>query len=301
MNLRSIDLNLLVILDALLDEAHVSRAAARLALSQPATSSALDRCRFVFKDRLLERHGASMKLTAKAQALRAPLKDALASLSRVVDTPSPDLKTLTRIVRVAMADAPAASIVAGAYTRLRQSAPGVTLVVVPWHSAGDALHALEQADIDLALSVIPPVSGNLRRSQLLTEDYVVAMRRSHPAAARFDLDKWLDHPHVLVSSRGETRGALDEALLKHRRSRRVAMVVPSFLLAMQLLDHSDCIAMLPRRSIDAASRKRLAVFEPPIAVEGFAMHIAWHARSDDDLAVGHVAEVLRHELLNGGA
>ena len=106
---------------------------------------------------------------------------------------------------------------------------------------------------------------------------------------------------MLVSSRGETRGALDEALLKHGRSRRVAVVVPSFLLATQLLDHSDCIAMLPRRSIDAASRKRLAVFEPPIAVEGFAMHIAWHARSDDDIAVGHVAQALRHELLGAGA
>jgi len=297
MNLRAVDLNLLVILDALLDEAHVSRAAIRLSLSQPATSSALDRCRFLFKDRLLERHGSAMKLTPKAHALRSPLKDALSGLSRVVDAPIVDLKTVERTVRVAMADMPAARIVVGVHAQLRKTAPGITLVVLPWQSADNALRGLEHADIDLALSVIPPVGKDLRRTELLTADYVVAMRRGHPAAARFDLEAWITHPHVLVSSRGDTRGPLDEALLQHGLTRRVAVVVPSFLVALQLLDRSDCIAMLPRQSISAQQRSRLAIFEPPIAVEGFAMHIAWHARSDGDVAVGHVAQAIRTALL----
>ena len=106
MNLRSIDLNLLVILDALLDEAHVSRAAARLNLSQPATSSALDRCRHLFGDPLLERGKGGMRLTARAQALRDPLKNLLAGIAAVVDAPEDPLAAIRQTVRIITADHP---------------------------------------------------------------------------------------------------------------------------------------------------------------------------------------------------
>ena len=105
MNLRSIDLNLLVVLDALLDEAHVSRAAQRVALSQPATSSALERCRYLFKDPLLVRSTGLMKLTPKAQSLRAPIKQALQGVVSVFKAPDIDLRALSGNVRVGLADA----------------------------------------------------------------------------------------------------------------------------------------------------------------------------------------------------
>ena len=106
MNLRSIDLNLLVVLDALLDEAHVSRAAARLNLSQPATSSALDRCRHLFGDPVLERGKGGMQLTPKAEALRDPLKNLLVGIAAVVDAPEEQLSEIRQTVRITTADHP---------------------------------------------------------------------------------------------------------------------------------------------------------------------------------------------------
>ncbi|MDB5932421.1 MAG: LysR family transcriptional regulator [Polaromonas sp.] len=296
MNLRAIDLNLLVVLDALLDEAHVSRAAQRISLSQPATSSALERCRHLFKDPLLVRSAGLMKLTPKAQALRAPVKQALQGVVSVFEAPAFDLKALSQNVRVGLADALLVGLLVPLHKKLQKTAPNLSISYLPWHSASDELRRLEQGELDLAVSVIPAVGGNFRRIELLHEHYVVAMRKRHPAAAAFSLDAWLAYPHVVVSSRGDTRGALDEALLPSGRARRVSVVVPSFLAVMPLLESTDYIALLPSRCILPAHRSKLAVFEPPLKVEGFSLHLAWHQRRDADPAVQHVAQLLRQVI-----
>ena len=122
------------------------------------------------------------------------------------------------------------------------------------------------------------------------------MRSGHPASRRFDLERWLAHPHVLVSGQGETRGALDEVLLMRGRQRRVGMVVPTFGMVIPLLLEADLIAMLPSRCVPKERPKRLAVFEPPLPVPGFTMHMAWHQRRDADPAVRHVAAQLRERI-----
>lgn len=293
MNLRSVDLNLLVVLDVLLDEAHVSRAAERLGLSQPAASSALDRCRHLFSDPLLTRGRGGMRLTPRAEALRGPLKTLLAQTAYVLDPPEPDLATLRQTVRIVMSDFPA-SVVAGAmHRRLSQTAPGIDLVIEPWVGAGAAREALDRGAADLAVSVFPEPDQSLHRETLLQESYLVMMRKGHAAAAGFSLASWLAHPHVLVSGRGQTRGALDEALAARGLSRRVGIVVPSFLMVPPLLEDTDLIALLPSRCVPAGAEARFAVFEPPVAVEGFPLHLAWHSRRDRDAGVRHVAAVVR--------
>jgi DNA-binding transcriptional LysR family regulator len=296
MNLRSIDLNLLVVLDALLDEAHVSRAAERLGLSQPAASSALERCRHLFRDPLLKRGRGSMTLTPKAQALRAPVKRLLADVVAVLDPPKIALADLRQTVRIVMSDLPAAVVAGSLHRRLAATAPGIDVVIEPWTGANAALDALGTGSADLALSVFPEPDEMYRRETLLHETYVVMMRRDHPAAKNFDLDNWLAYPHVLVSGRGQTRGALDEALAAHGRSRRIAIVVPSFLIVPSLLEGSELIVMLPSRCVPKDSATRFAVFEPPIPVEGFPLHLAWHARRDGDDGVQHVAGIIRASL-----
>jgi len=293
MNLRSVDLNLLVVLDALLDEAHVSRAADRLGLSQPAASSALDRCRHLFGDPLLERGRGLMRLTPKAEALREPLKNVLAELSAVLDPPKVDLKTLRQAVRIVMADHPATIIAGPLLERLARSAPGIDLILQPWHSATAALDSLAKGTTDLATSVFPVIDPSFRRKDLLQERYLVVMRKGHPAAKGFDLDRWLAYPHVLVSGRGEARGALDDALARQGRTRRIGIVVPSFLMVPALLTGSNLIAMLPSRCLPAKPERTFAIFEPPIAVEGFPLHLAWHVRRDQDPGVQHVASVIQ--------
>jgi DNA-binding transcriptional LysR family regulator len=164
---------------------------------------------------------------------------------------------------------------------------------MPWHGAADVTERLARGDVDLAVSVLPPLGSQFHRIELLHETYVVAMRKGHPAADAFSLDAWLSYPHILVSGRGDTHGALDEALAAFGRSRRVGLVMPSFLMVPPTLESSDMIALLPRHCLPVDHEGRLAVFEPPIRVEGFPLHIAWHKRRDGDVAVQHVAELVR--------
>lgn len=296
MNLRAIDLNLLVILDALLDEAHVTRAAERIGLSQPAASSALERCRHLFGDALLLRGRGRMRLTPKARALQAPVKDLLAQMVALLDPPTPELSTLRQTVRLVTAELPPELLAGGLYARLAASTPGITLAIMPWHGATAALAGLAQGEADLAVSVFPAVETGFVRRELLRERYVVAMRRDHPAAEGFDVERWLAFPHVLVSGRGETYGALDEALALEGCKRHVGLVVPSFLSVPPLLLGSDLIALLPSRVLPAEGRERFALREPPIPVPGFPLHIAWHRRSEGDPGVRHVAGLIE-ELL----
>lgn len=296
MNLRAVDLNLLVILDALLDEAHVSRAAERVGLSQPAASSALERCRHLFGDPLLLRGRGRMRLTAKAQALRQPLCDVLAGVTSLLDAPAPDLKSLSQTVRVMTAELPPALVTGSVYERLRQTAPGLTLAILPWQGAQATLDALAQGRADLAISVFPAIDADFSRRELLREHYVVAMRKDHPARVGFDLDRWLAFPHVLVSGRGETHGPLDEALARLGHRRHIGLVVPSFLSVPPLLLASELIALLPSRTLPPEEADRFVAFEPPIAVEGFPLHLAWHRRSERDPAVQHVARLIEAVL-----
>lgn len=290
MNLRSLDLNLLVILDALLDEAHVSRAADRLGLSQPATSAALQRCRDLFRDELLERGRGTMHLTPKAESLRAPLKSLLSDLSELVDPPEVPLAEIRQTLRITTADYPALLVVAPLQQQLQRSAPGIDLVIQPWSSAEAARAALIDGGTDLAISVFPAAEDDLHREEIMTEHYVVTMRAKHPAAKAFDLKTWLAYPHILVSGRGDTRTPFDADLASRHLSRRIGLVVPNFQMVSAVLRGSNMIAMLPSRI--AADFSGLISFPPPIEVSGFTLHLAWHRRRAKDTALRHVATIL---------
>jgi DNA-binding transcriptional LysR family regulator len=290
MNLRLLDLNLLVVLDALLDEAHVSRAADRLGLSQPAASAALQRCRHLFGDALLERGRGTMYLTPKADALRAPLKSLLAGVADLVDSPEVPLRELRQTLRITMADYPALFVIAPLQRELQRSAPGLDLVIQPWHGADAARTALVDGASDLAISVFPAADDDLHREELLVEHYLVVMRAAHPAVQAFDLEAWLAYPHILVSGRGDTRTPVDAELAARGLSRRVGLVVPNFQMVPPLLRGSDMIAMMPSRVM--SDLEGFATFAPPIPVSGFALHLAWHTRRAKDAALQHVAAIL---------
>jgi len=295
MNLRAVDLNLLVVLDALLDEAHVSRAANRIGLSQPAMSNALERCRYLFKDPLLERGQGGMQPTPKAESLREPLKNLLAEISSILNPPQIDLSTIRQSVSVLLPDMSSRILLKPLQDELARTAPGVMLVVQPWRGAAAALELLAKGKVDLAVSVFPDIEEPFRRVELFFEQYRVVMRKTHPAARHFTLDQWLAYPHVVVSGRGDTKGNLDEVLQKHGRTRQVGIVVPSFLVVPSLLNDSDLIAMLPSRCTPDDDLA-FACFDPPLAVTGFPLHLAWHKRRDHDPAIQHVASLIQEIL-----
>ncbi|AGT10996.1 LysR family transcriptional regulator [Paracoccus aminophilus] len=294
MNLRSLDLNLLVILDALLDEAHVSRAADRLGLSQPATSAALQRCRHLFYDELLERGRGTMRLTARAESLRAALKSLLAGVGDLIDPPEVPLAEIRQTLRIAMADYPALFVTGPLQCALAGTAPGLDLVIQPWLGGEAARAALVDGTTDIAISVLPGEDADIHREELLSEHYIIAMRPGHPAIAGFDFDGWLAYPHILVSGRGDARSPLDAELARLGRSRRIGLVVPSFGMVPDLLRGSDMIAMLPSRVMPAAPD--LIARPVPIPVSGFPLHLAWHRRRAKDRALRHVADLLAEIL-----
>lgn len=208
-----------------------------------------------------------------------------------------DLSLLKRRVRILMADYPAAMAVPHLLRALHTSAPNLDLAIQPWTDAAHATQALEQGDVDIAIAVFPKLPPAIQRRVVLQERYVVAMRQHHPAAQRLTLTQWLSYPHLLVSGNGAMRDALDETLAMQGMTRRVGMVVPSFTMVPSLLVNSDLIAMLPIHCVPKPTDKQegaLACFRPPLQVAELPMHLVWHRRADDDLAVQHVAHTLEN-------
>ncbi|MFV8820021.1 LysR family transcriptional regulator [Haliea sp. E17] len=292
MNIREVDLNLLVILDALLQEAHVSRAARRVGLSQPAASSALDRCRRLFDDPLLLRSGGGMELTPRALHLREELKPLLAGIRAVLEVDSHPLSELRQTLRISMSDSLLPLVASPLIRHLAEIAPAVNLVFTTWFGPGRALDSLAGGEVDLAISQFPGAGASIHTQVISHEDYAVVMRRDHPAANGFDLDKWLQWPHVLVSGRGENFSAIDQVLAAVGRTRRVSVVVPNFVVVPSLLLDSDLLATLPSNSIAEHYRSRLLEFRPPVDLSRYALHLAWHTRSQSDPLVQHVAGFL---------
>ncbi|MGX0975850.1 DNA-binding transcriptional LysR family regulator [Roseovarius sp. MBR-51] len=300
MNLRGIDLNLLVVLDALLDEAHVSRAAHRLNMSQPAVSSALQRCRDLFGDPLLERGRGGMTRTSLAQSLRAPLRSILSEVDSLLDRGDVPLDRIERVVRITTADDPAAMLACPLIEEIARTAPGITIVFKPWQGQEAVTRDILDGATDIAIAVLDREIENVEIQKLLDVDYVVAMRRGHPAADAFTLDTWLAWPHVVVSGRGDLRTPLDAQLAASGRRRRVGLTVSSFQLVPRVLAETDLIAMLPRQSVATQAEFDLMLHQPPVPVDGFPLHLAWHARQNHDTVVQHVVEVIRAVFRRAG-
>ena len=260
-------------------------------------SNALARCRELFADPLLVKAGAGMKLTAMAQSLRQPLKNALAGLDAVFEPEAPALVSLQAKIRIGMADALLSAAAAPLQRELQQSAPGISLIYLPWRGGSEMQQQLVNDTMDIAISVLPTPVFGLRRQELAIEHYRVVMRRGHPAASDFSLDQWLAYPHVVVSPRGDSRGTLDDVLLRLGRERHIGLVLPSFATALHVVARTDLIAMVPSRSLaDNDDAARLAIFAPPVAVESFPLHLAWHERNDTNPAHAHVRALLRDVL-----
>jgi DNA-binding transcriptional LysR family regulator len=265
MNLVSVDLNLLVALEALIAEGHVGRAARRIGRSQPAVSHALRRLRDLLGDPLLVRIGPRMELTPRAVALKESLPDALERVRSLLATESFDPATSVRRFLVVMHDHLADLIVPDVVRRMHRDAPGVRLDVLPWQSPF-SMKPEQLRSIDFCISCSLDDLPGFDRSPLFTDTESVVVRRGHPAASRLKtLRGFLGASHVAVVGRGKAHDPVDAWLREEGAERRIALVVPSYLQALHAAATTDLVAFVPTRVAQTLGpRLSLTVLRPPI-------------------------------------
>jgi len=283
-NIKKVDLNLLAVLDALLDEHNVTRAAARLGYTQPTISGMLARLRDLFGDPLFVRTQRGLLPTPRAQALAVPLKQLLADSHRLVTREIFDPANAKVTFSISSNDYMQHALLAPFVKVLRSEARQVRLAIAPAIIEGLG-GALARGQIDLAVTIPEFAMSDLRSRLLYRERYVVAVRRQHPLARRgtMTVERFCGYDHVLVSPTGGSfEGPTDEALARLKLRRNVRYSVPSFLLIPEILQTDDLVALVPSRLLRES--KKLAVLKPPIEVPGFDVIAVWHPRVDKDVA-----------------
>lgn len=276
MNLASLDLNLLVALDALLLEANVGRAAMRLGLSQPAASHALRRLREVLDDPLLVRVGVRMELTPRAQGLRVPLTEALNQVRGLFAAALFDPARSERHFKLMMPDIVVELILPPLIAKTSALAPGVSLEVVPWRGP-DVMTAEFARTIDLIIACIGDAFKGFHRQRLYNDSDAIAVRRGHPAGTRLKRpDVFLEARHVAVVGRGQREDMIDEWLRGKGIERRIALVVPSYIEALHVVARTDLAAFVPRRLIGALAGPLSLVTVPPPIDPGIDEQFMFH-------------------------
>lgn len=289
------DMNLLVALDALLDEGSVVGAARRMNLSPAAMSRTLTRVREALGDPILVRAGRGLVPTPKALELRAQVRDLVeqaALLFRSAD--EVDLGTLRQRFSVRAND-----FFVGVYggrliDTLNRQAPHCELRFVPEGDGDD--EALREGRIDLMISNTRPRTPEVKVQNLFTTHFVGLVREGHPLLeGEITAERYASFSHISMSRRGIARGPIDTALNALGLERRVALIAPSFHAAMFVLPDSDLILPVPKEALLSISRLglRLRSFTLPIALPTLMLTQAWHPRYDKDPAHRWLREAVR--------
>jgi len=285
--LAAMDLNLVVALDALLAERHVTRAAARLGITQSAASHALSRLRDVLGDPLLVRGaGGAMVPSAMAQRLAPQLRKVLEDLASVLRGDSFDPATARRTFRIGASDYVELVLLPQLSARLARLAPGIDLWVHTFEDWGDAELASGKLDCVLAPPRRAARPSGMFEKVVLHESFTCVMRAGHPlAGSRLTLARYCELPHIMVAPRGTPGSFVDDALASLGRTRRVALAVPHFLVVPYIVAATDLVATLASRVAALfATTLDLAIAAPPIAIAKFAIALAWHERNHHDAA-----------------
>ncbi len=296
-NLRTFDLNLLKVFDEVMAERSLTKAAKRLALTQPAVSNALRRLREALGDDLLVRKGRTLEPTARGLELWPNVREALGSLQSALAPSVFDPATADTVFVLAMADATAAELMPGLVAVLGEEAPGVSLRVLPL-TTRDPRKLLDGGQADLAIGHFPVALADLAARAQLGEtvsflhqrlfqgEYVCVMREGHPfARGPLSLNRYCSARHLLVSFSGHAFGFIDEALALGGRSRRVVLTVNQFFTAGKVVSNSDLLTVLPRHFIGVTGfADQLVQRELPFEVPMINVDALWHHRQDHNSA-----------------
>jgi DNA-binding transcriptional LysR family regulator len=244
-DLRAIDLNLLVLLDAAIEYRNVTRAADAMQMSQPAMSRALGRLRKLLNDPILVRGGDGLMPTPRAIALHPQLKRLLNDITNLVSDVPFSPEQLTGCITLAATDHETIVFLPKLMTLIAQAAPQLDVTVIPlFNITAPCLH---DGSIDLAFGVAQAtLPSNLYQEPLYEDTYITLMRRQHPAGNCLSIEQFSVLNHVQVTAAGNRQGsAVDTALDKLGLHRRIVLQLPSFITALAVVAESDCVVTLP--------------------------------------------------------
>lgn len=273
-----IEASLIVLFDEIYQLQSVTRAAAKLGLSQPTVSVWLAKLRRALHDPLFVRTSAGMKPTPRADALIAPAREALTLLRRISGQETGfDPATAQRIFRICMTDASHITLLPRLLAHLRAAAPDVRLDVAA--ISASTAHALEAGDADLALGFVPGLESGFHEQALYAQDFVCLVSTRHPRIRDVvTLRDFRDEAHVAVLS-STSYPMLNNAMKRQRIARRVYLELPGFLGLASIVSSTDLIATVPRTIGETLARAgAVRVLACPVKLPSFSVKQYWHAR-----------------------
>lgn len=279
--IRNIDLNLLIPLKALLHEKNVTRAAARIHLSQSAMSRTLDRLRTELGDELLVRVGRNYELTPRGSALLHELGQVLPRLARLwAGEPFSPAHSEAHI-RLAMTDYASSVVLAPLAAICAEVAPGITLEVVPWHERAHEESGMVTTHLVLSPLAVP----STHRVEPLFQDVFLCVpgRRLRHSKSSITMKEYLSFRHISVETEAKQPNLIDRSLAESGLQRRVAVHVPYMLAALRMLETTDLLLTIPARIAEPVlSRFNLPKLKAPKEIPAIRYSMIWHPRFESD-------------------
>jgi len=307
---RALDLNLLRVFDAVMAEGSLTRAADKLALTQPAVSNAMRRLRDALGDELLVRQGHGVQPTPRAMALWPIVRDALGNLQHSLAPAHFDPTTASTTLILAMADATAGTLVPNLVPILEREAPHISIRIVPL-TTRDPRSLLDAESADMAVGHFPAVLADLtaraqsgalvphEHRRLYDGEYVAVMRKNHPLALMpLTLEHYCAARHLLVSFSGRAYGFIDEALAALGRERHIVLTVNQYATAARVVTQSDLVTVLPRHFVPITGiQHQLQIHPLPLEVQAVHVDALWHKRGPNQAAYEWLLQALNRATL----
>jgi len=296
--MNKVDLNLMVIFDAIMKEQSVSNAAAHLSMTQPSVSNALSRMRHVFKDPLFIKDGRGIKPTPFATNL---WQETTASLNTISEAVSPKKFVphyAKRTFRIALTDGLVSLLWLDLRKIIEETAPNINIHAVPYVMNGESL--LMNAEVDLIADYVPDLGRNINRLHLCNNYFVALMSPNNPLANKaLDLKTLVNSDNLLVSLSGDASGIVDIKLAEQNLTRRIAMTTNSFASAMSLIQQTSLICVLPYSiASNLVKSGDLIAKSVPIEIPPAEISMAWHNRSNKDVGLAWLRDTISEIVSN---
>lgn len=284
MNLKSLkqfDLNTLVTLKVLLDEKHVTHASDKLNLTQSAVSRTLSKLRDSLDDPILVKSGKHLVLTPKAERLQPLLESILQQISNLLEPEDFDPSKHSGTIRLATTDYGTHTLLPRLVPLLEEAAPNVQLSAVDWPS--NLLIDLEQNKVDLIIGGTKTPPQDIFQRVVAHDQFQALVRKDHPFASGITLDDYLSLSHIMISPSGRGGSAIDEILATDGLKRNIAVRVPHFFAALEIIANTNYMILLPSHFIRRyADPEKFTTLEIPFDIPSMEISMFWHARMHHD-------------------